>query len=42
MTVQTISINSSKILSDNRLSPKVFIINDYLDKFEKKKIILNV
>ena len=36
MTVQTISINSSKILSDNRLSPKVFIINDYLDKFEKK------
>ncbi len=36
MTIQTISINSSEISSDNRLSPKVFIINDYLDKFEKK------
>ena len=37
MTIQTISINSNEISSDNRLSPKVFIINDYLDKFEKKK-----
>lgn len=36
MAIQAISISSDELLVNNRLSPKVFIINSYLNNFEKK------